>query len=123
MKLIYCLVAALAIVGCSKKEDPIVTAPVAEKPPEKVISVDEKLSAMIRGHRAIKVCYDSAENAFFLYYTEPAASPEDFTGWYWINKIEFYSAANNIPFIAAMSTERYITVFPDVTGLPCKVKQ
>lgn len=81
---------------------------------------------MLRGHpNSRRVCVDGTrDRAFFLDYG-PALKPGEqddgkMHGWYFIEKVDFYATSNNTWFITAQEDKKYITVYPDVTGLTCQ---
>jgi hypothetical protein len=112
-----CLLAAVAIGGCGKKE----VAPLA--PPPVSMTVEQGFEAFFRGHRAIKICYESVRDAWLLYYKEPPETKDDYTGWYFVEKVPFYyMQQNNTWFMTDLAADKYVKVYPDVTGLQCKDK-
>lgn len=123
------LAAALSgLAACGKKaENP---PPVAESAPvvEQGPTQDQKVDAMLRGHpNSRRVCVDGERpNAFFLDYgpIPPAGTPPDdkHHGILFIEKVEFYKTSNNSWFITNQADDRYIPVYPDLSGLVCKVQ-
>lgn len=119
----------VALTACGKK---------AENPPEQqaaepVVQApqgpnqEQMIAAMLRGHpNSRKVCVDgNRDRAFFLDYG-PHLKPGEqddgkMHGWYFIEKVEFYQTSNNTWFITAQEDKKYVTVFPDVSGLVCQV--
>ena len=98
---------------------------VKEEPKQEVeFTVEDALSAMVRGHpNSKKVCYDRKLNGYLIYYRPPLKAgdtPEEgkYYGWLYIDKVRFYQSANNTWFIAEQNN--HIAVYPDDTGLPCK---
>lgn len=112
-----------SLVACSKKlEKPVETKVTqAQEVPQ-----DAQIAAMLRGHpNSKRICVDSSrDRAFFLDYG-PLPKPNEpsdglMHGWYFVEKIEFYSAPNGTWFITGQEDSKYITVYPDVNGLVCQ---
>jgi hypothetical protein len=120
------LALAVGLTACGKKaENPGATEVSAPAPAVVAPTVDEAIVAVLRGHpNSRKICYDTNYDGYFMYYGPhlPPAAEEDgkFHGWYLVQKIQFYQAANKSWFIGLQPNQNYITVYPDVTGLPCK---
>lgn len=121
------LLSALAgLTACGKKEEtPQISTAAAPEPKTVAPTVDEAIVAVLRGHpNSKKICYDTKFDGYFAYYGPPlAAGAEDdgkMHGWYLVQNIAFYQAANNSWFIGLQPDKSYVTVYPDVTGLPCK---
>ena len=111
------------LAACGKKEDLHASAP----PSEPVyITTDEMVAAMLRGHpNAQKLCVDgNREKSFFLYYgplpAQGSAPDNLFHGWIFIEKVDFYQTSNKTWFITAQEANKYVQVYPDITGLQCK---
>jgi hypothetical protein len=113
------------LVSCGKKEE---TPPAAAVVKVEVPNAEEALSAMLRGHpNSKRICIDGQrEQAFFLDYgplPKDAADRQLFNGgWLFIEKVEFYKTSNNSWFITNQEDKKYIQVYPDVTGLNCRVQ-
>jgi len=116
-----------SLVSCGKKEENPESAAVVLPEPVVAPTVDETISAMLRGHpNSRRVCVDGArERAFFIDYgPRPKAGEETnwpFHGWLLIEKVDFYKTSNNTWFITDQDDKKYIQVYPDITGLNCKV--
>jgi predicted small lipoprotein YifL len=123
------LLAGLAgLVACGKKEENP-PPPAAEQAAAPVgPSQEAQIAAMLRGHpNSRRVCVDgNRERAFFLDYGPPLKPGEQddgkMHGWYFIEKVDFYSTSNNTWFITAQEDRKYVTVYPDVAGLVCQLQ-
>lgn len=90
---------------------------------EPTITAEAAFEALKRSHpNAEKICIESGnKNSFLFKYT--GTKPEDFNGWYVAYDIPFYVLkGNNTWFTVNLPNDRYIQIFPDVTGLTCKDK-
>lgn len=120
------LTLAVGLTACGKKAETPPAVEVAAPVPVAVApTVDEALVAVLRGHpNSRKICYDTNFDGYFMYYGPhlPAGVEDDgkMHGWYLVQKIAFYQAANKSWFIGLQPNQSYVTVYPDVTGLPCK---
>ena len=122
------LAALSLLVACGKKAEnqehvASPATPVVETGP----SMDQKVDAMLRGHpNSRRVCVDGDRtNAFFLDYGPhlPPGAEHDgkYHGILFIEKVEFYKTSNNTWFITEQDGKKYLTVYPDLAGLVCKV--
>lgn len=118
---IACMAAILGLSACGKREEPVAVSTPAVSPSP---TVDEAITAVVRGHpHSLTVCYDQPLNGYFVHYKDAVdgAEPDgNYHGWYFLQKIDFYKAANNTWFIGNQPESSYVVVYPDVTGLPCK---
>jgi hypothetical protein len=97
--------------------------------PEEVLSrptVDEYLTAITRGDALgphfKQICYDNVLDGVFILFE--STDPNTFNGWYYVKdtNINVWQAANGIRFSKEIDNGMFVKVFPDVTGLTCKVK-
>lgn len=78
----------------------------------------DTLSAMAKAHPGAEtVCYDSKHDAYFLHHLADATSVDR---WYYVDAVPFWRLANNTVFTKKLDGNKYVIVYPDVTGLPCK---
>jgi len=94
----------------------------AAEPVEKP-TTQQMLDAMVRPYaRMSKVCVDGArERAFFLLFND-TSEPDKLIGWYFVEGINFYKTSNNTWFIGDIADDKFVKVYPDITGLQCKDK-
>jgi len=119
------LALVVGLTACGKKvEKQASTEPVAQVPQGP--NQEQMIAAMLRGHpNSRKICVEgNRDRAFFLDYG-PHLKPGEqddgkMHGWYFIEKVEFYQTSNNTWFITGQEDKKYVTVFPDATGLICK---
>lgn len=120
------LILTVGLTACGKKaETPTAEAAVVPAPVTVSPTVDEAIVAVLRGHpNSRKICYDTNFDGYFMYYGPhlPAGAEDDgkMHGWYLVQKIAFYQSANKAWFIGIQPNQNYVTVYPDITGLPCK---
>ena len=119
----FLIIISFALVGSIKaynKPEPI---------PEEVLSrptVDEYLTAITRGDALgshfKQICYDNVLEGVFILFE--STDPNTFNGWYFVKytHINIWQAANGIRFSKEIDNNMFVKVFPDVTGLTCKVK-
>ena len=115
--------ALIGLAGCTKKaaEPVAVNEPNATATADVAPTVDQAIDAVLRGHpRSQKVCYETKYDGYFLYYGPISDDTTKLSGWFLIQNIGFYQSTNNTFFISTQPDKNYVTVFPDVTGLPCK---
>lgn len=118
MKKILVILAVAALVGCGKVEEPA-------KEQNPLPTGDQATEAILRGHpNSLQVCYDSRLNGFFLDYGPmlPAGADNDnkYHGWLWIEAPNFFLSANGKWFMQELAVDKYVQVYPDTNGLPCK---
>lgn len=131
MRKLIALALAVCLVACGDKKEPPKTV---EIPPESTASAAsalvtpiptgaEMLSAMKRGFdRTNQICINTIDNktSFFIDFKEDP-DPTKFSGWYYIEKISFYRTQANTWYVQDIPDDQFIKVYPDVTGLQCKV--
>lgn len=135
------LVAALALlVGCSEDKKPkeVVKAEAAQAElaasepvaaTEPTPTVDQKITTWLRSRpHSIQICYDPAREGMYIQYpplpsdADPADPP--FHDWIYMEKLPmYYIATNNTWYLAEADINKigFAQVFPDVTGLTCKI--
>ena len=119
--------------SADKKEVPQVSVQTAGVQAQVVVelkpTIQERLDAAGRSEEgAEKICYDAGRDGYFVLYraadmkysgTDP---DKGWNGWFYTNKIKLFRIeANNSWFATMTELNSYTTVYPDVTGLPCKV--
>lgn len=116
-----------SLAACGKKEEkPPELAAAASAPAVPQPTQVEMVAAVLRGHpNSRQVCVDGErDRAFFLDYgplQKPGAEPDNqYHGWIFIEKIDFYKTSNNTWFITDQDDKKYAQVYPDVTGLFCR---
>ncbi len=124
-KLLPILALCVAFSSCGKKEEAPAT-PVAPAPAPVSATVDEGITAVLRAHpNSNKVCYETNYDGYLLDYGPPLppGSEDDgkLHGWYLLQHVQLYKSANNTWFTGLQPDKEYVTVYPDATGLPCKV--
>jgi hypothetical protein len=92
---------------------------------EPVPLVDEALAAVARSHpHSKKVCYDPDWGYFLDYGKLPDPNtPDDgfLHGTLLIQDIVFHRSANGTFWMNRIDDNKYISLFPDLSGLTCKV--
>ena len=127
--LLAALILAAGLAACGKKVDtPTATEAGSGTTASVAPTVDEALVAVLRGHpNSKKICYDTNFDGYFMHYGPPLPAGVEndgkMHGWYLVQKIAFYQSANKAWFIGTQPDQAYVTVYPDVTGLPCKDQQ
>ena len=122
MKKLLLTLIVVTLFGCGKKED----TPVATAPAPTVITYDQAIEAIMLAHpKSLQVCYDKNTDGFFLDYGPPYGdASEDRTsnskGWLWIHTPTLYLMANGKYFMQDLTADKYVAVYPDTTGLPCR---
>ncbi len=130
--LAQCAFVLTALVACGEKvknPEPVAVAASAPEPVvEAAISLEQQIAAMLRGHpNSRKICIDGErKHSFFLDYgpLPPAGTEDDgkWHGWIFIEGVDFFKTSNNTYFIGDQEQNKYIQVYPDVTGLQCKAQ-
>lgn len=96
---------------------------------EPQITLDQALDAMIRYHRADKICYDTKLDGFFIHYVkhDPKEGQEEdyWQGWFYLHQYQFYHSQNGTWFLADndLPATKYAKVSPNVDGLTCKEQE
>ena len=128
------LILAGSLFGCAKapdeskpeakQEEPVKQEELKNQEPAAHLTVDDELNALGRAEsRATKICYngqtgDKNSDSFFVFW--PYLDDEHFDGWYYIDQVDFYQAANKTWYVAEQNSERYVHIFPKIDGLTCK---
>jgi len=103
------------LLSSEKKESP----PPPPQTEQLDISISDALDAMSRGHpNAQSVCFDSGDG-YFVKYGKPIDDKHFDEGWYFVHHKIFRTSVGKV-FVQEISSEEYVRVFPDVTGLECK---
>lgn len=126
-KLILALSLSVCLVACSKKvETPPVDVPASTvATPSVAATVDEGIAAVLRAHpNSRMVCYETKFDGYFLNYGPrlPVGTDDDgqLHGWYLLQHVQLWRSSNDTWFTGEQPDKEYVTVFPEVTGLPCK---
>lgn len=133
----YTLFAALALlVGCSEdkpkevaKVEAAVAAASEPEAAEPVPTVDQKITTWLRSRpHSIQICYDPAREGMYIQYPPLPADADSanlpFHDWIYMEKLPmYYIATNNTWYLAGAEIDKagFAQVYPDVTGLTCKI--
>lgn len=128
-KTILSLAILMCLVACGKKEEDVKPAPAAPvaaaEPAPESVSVEDALTTIKRSEPdATKVCYDTKHDAYLIYYPESNLSKPDydkrFSGWMFLPTPQFFTLVNGTYFVQTQPNDKYVNIYPDVSGLPCK---
>lgn len=126
-KLLPILFLCACFSSCGKKEEAPTPVPAAASAPAPVTAtVDEGITAVLRAHpNSRKVCYETNYDGYMLDYGPPLppGSEDDgkLHGMYLLQHVQLFKSSNGTWFTGLQEDKEYVTVYPDLTGLPCKV--